>query len=35
MKIAEVYNDMWEDVDNYAYENLKDEELKYFIHATD
>ncbi len=35
MKIAEVYNDMWEETNDYAYENLKDEELKYFIRTTD
>lgn len=35
IKIAEVYNDIWEETNDYAYENLKDEELKYFIRTTD
>lgn len=33
--LAKVYNDIWQIADSYAYENLKDEELKYFIHTTD
>lgn len=33
--LAKVYNDIWQMADSYAYENLKDEELKYFIHTTD
>lgn len=33
--LAKVYNDIWQIADKYAYENLKDEELKYFILVTD
>ena len=32
---AELYNDLWQKADNYACENLKDEELKYFYQTTD
>ena len=34
-KIARVYNDLWEQADTYACENLKGNELKYFYHVTD
>lgn len=34
-KLAKVYNDLWEQADNYAYENLKGEELDYFYNITD
>lgn len=33
--LAKVYNDIWQMADSYAYENLKDEELKYFIRNID
>lgn len=33
--LAKVYKDIWQIADNYAVENLKDEELKYFIRITD
>lgn len=32
---AELYNTLWEAVDCYACENLKGEELKYFLDVTD
>lgn len=32
---AEVYNDLWEKADQYAMENLHDEEMNYFINTTD
>lgn len=32
---AEVYNDLWEKADQYAMENLHDEEINYFINTTD
>lgn len=34
-ELAKVYNDLWEQADNYAWENLKDEELSYFYNITD
>lgn len=34
-ELAKVYNDLWEQADNYACENLKDEELDYFYNITD
>lgn len=34
-KIAKLYSELWEKADNYAVENLKDEELKYFYRTTD
>lgn len=34
-KIAQCYNDLWAECDSYAYDNLKDEEFKYFIKTTD
>lgn len=30
-----LYNDLWEQADNYACENLKGEELSYFYSTTD
>lgn len=33
--IARVYNDLWMECDEYAYDNLKDEEFNYFIKTTD
>lgn len=34
-ELAKLYNDLWEELDNYACENLKDEELEYFFRTTD
>ena len=34
-KYAELYHDLWWKTDNYALDNLKDEELDYFIRTTD
>lgn len=34
-KIARVYSDLWEKADEYAMDNLKDEELSYFLSTTD
>ena len=34
-EFAKVYNDLWEQADKYACENLKDEELSYFYRTTD
>lgn len=33
--LAELYNDLWQQADTYAYENLKGEELKYFYKVVD
>ena len=33
--LAELYNDLWQQADVYACENLKGEELKYFYETTD
>lgn len=33
--LADVYNELWEQADNYACENLKGEELNYFYQITD
>ena len=33
--IARVYNDLWEQTENYAYDHLRGEELKYFIRTID
>lgn len=33
--LATLYNELWEEADAYALDNLKDEELKYFIRVTD
>lgn len=33
--IARVYNDLWEEADRYAQENLHGEELDYFYEVTD
>ena len=32
---AKIYNDLWIKADNYAVNNLKDDELKYFYEITD
>lgn len=34
-ELAKAYNDLWEQTDNYACENLKNEELDYFYNITD
>ena len=34
-EIAKVYNELWEQADNYACENLKGEELSFFYRVTD
>ena len=34
-KIARVYSDLWEKADEYAMDNLKGEELRYFLSTTD
>lgn len=33
--IARVYNELWEEADLYAQENLHDEEAEYFFRTTD
>lgn len=33
--VARVYNDLWEQAQNYGYNHLKDEELSYFIRTLD
>ena len=33
--LASLYNDLWEEADSYACENLKDEELLHFYRVTD
>lgn len=34
-KLAELYNDLWEQADNYALDTLQGEELTCFIRTTD
>lgn len=34
-ELASVYNELWEKADQYAYNTLKDEALKYFLEVTD
>ena len=34
-KVAKVYSDLWEKADGYAMDNLKGEELRYFLSTTD
>lgn len=34
-KIAKVYNGLWEEADQYAVNNLKNDELSYFYKTTD
>ncbi len=34
-KIAQCYNDLWLECDEYAYDNLKGEEFDYFIKTLD
>ena len=33
--LARVYNELWQQADNYACENLKGEEAEYFFRVTD
>lgn len=33
--IAKLYNELWIEADEYALDNLKDDELNYFIRTTD
>ena len=33
--LARLYNSLWEKADKYALDNLKDEELSYFLQTTD
>ena len=33
--IARTYNDLWEKAENYGYDNLKGDELSYFIRTLD
>lgn len=33
--VSKVYNDLWEKLDAWAYENLKGDELTYFYQITD
>ena len=35
MALAELYDELWQQADVYACENLKGEELKYFYEVTD
>lgn len=30
-----LYNDLWGKADQWAMDNLKDDDLKYFLHTTD
>lgn len=34
-ELASLYNELWEEADNYACENLKGEELSFFYRVTD
>lgn len=34
-EISNVYFELWEQTDNYAYENLEGDELNYFLRTTD
>lgn len=34
-EIAKVYNDLWRELDVYLLDNLKDDELQYYIRETD
>lgn len=34
-KLADLYNELWEKADEYALDNLKGDELTYFIRTTD
>lgn len=34
-KLAELYNDLWEELDSWVCENFNEEELSYFFETTD
>jgi len=34
-KIARVYNDLYEELDNWVFENFNEEEIQYFLKITD
>ncbi len=34
MSYAELYNDLWEKIDQYCMKHLKDDDLKYFLRTT-
>ena len=34
-ELARIYNDLWQQTDEYAMNNLKDDELRYFLKTTD
>lgn len=34
-ELSELYNEYWQVVDNYAYDNLKEQELRYYFEKTD
>lgn len=34
-KLAEVYNDLWEELDSWVCENFNEEELSYYLRITD
>ena len=34
-ELSELYNKYWQVVDNYAYDNLKEQELRYYFEKTD
>lgn len=33
--LANLYNDLWQQADNYAYDNLQGDELRYYFDITD
>lgn len=35
IEVAKVYDELWRQADEYAVENLKDDELKYYLQETD
>jgi predicted negative regulator of RcsB-dependent stress response len=34
-ELSKLYNELWEKADNYAMDNLKDKELRFFLEITD
>ncbi len=34
-EVSKLYNELWENADSYAMDNLKDEDLRYFLHTVD
>lgn len=34
-QLARLYDQLWREADTYAYENLKDDELRFFYNVTD